>query len=182
MLTIQYFIKKAILLLLGIISVSCSLQCCSNDDHDYPMDNQQFVTQASSSNNFEIAAGALAQSKGVRPEVKNYGQHMVMDHSSVGAEMINLAASKGWTIPTSLQAKEQANLDKLNASTSATFDKDFATIMVASHNDAIAQFNIAGGSEGVRDGQLRAFAVSKLSALNSHLAEATALLTTVNQP
>jgi putative membrane protein len=95
---------------------------------------------------------------------------------------INLAASKGWTIPASLQAREQANLDKLNASTSATFDKDFATIMVASHNDAIALFNIAGGSEGVRDGQLRAFAASKLSALNSHLAEATALLTTVNQP
>jgi putative membrane protein len=174
--------KKFILLLLVIISLSCNFQCCSDDNQEYPMDNQQFVTQASSSNNFEIAAGVLAQSKGVTAAVKSYGQHMVMDHTAAGTALTNLAASKGWTIPTSLQAREQANLDKLNASTSATFDKDFATVMIASHNDAITLFNIAGGSEGVRDGQLRAFAASKLSALNSHLAEATALLTTVNQP
>ena len=173
--------KKSILFLSVIISVSCSLQCCSNDDQDYPLDNQQFVTQASSSNNFEIAAGALAQTKGVNAEVKSYGQHMVMDHSAVGTEMMNLAASKGWTIPASLQPKEQASLDKLNASPSSTFDKDFATIMVASHTNAIDLFSVAGGSQGVRDGELRAFAANKIPSLKSHLAEANTLLTTVSQ-
>jgi putative membrane protein len=173
--------KNLIFYPLLLLTACFSLQCCSNDNDEYPMDNQTFVTQASSSNNFEVAAGAIAQAKGVRAEVKSYGQHMVMDHTGVGAEMISLAQSKGWTIPTSLQPKEQANLDKLNASASSTFDKDFAAIMVASHTDAIDLFTTASGREGVRDGALRSFAAGKLPSLKNHLAEASSLQTLVNQ-
>jgi len=173
--------KNYKLLVLLVLGSALSLQSCSKDNDDYPMDNQTFVTQASSSNNFEISAGAVALIKGVRAEVKNYGQHMVMDHGAVGTEMTNLAQSKGWTIPTGLQAKEQANLDRLNAATAANFDKEFASVMVASHQDAINLFTTASGRDGVRDGDLRAFASSKLPSLTSHLTEATALQATVNK-
>jgi len=173
--------KNYKLLVLLVLGSAITLQSCSKDDDDYQMDNQTFVTQASSSNNFEIAAGAVAQLKGVRAEVKKYGEHMVMDHGAVGTEMMNLAQTKGWTVPTGLQAKEQANLDRLNAATGTTFDKEFASIMVASHQDAINLFTTASGKDGVQDGDLRSFAASKLPSLTAHLADATALQTTVNQ-
>jgi putative membrane protein len=173
--------KNWILLSSVCLTLSLSFQSCSKDDDDYPMDNQSFVTQASSSNNFEVAAGAIAQTKGVRAEVKKYGEHMVMDHGSVGAEMINLAKTKGWSIPASLQAKEQANLDRLIASSSGNFDKEFAAIMVASHKDAIDLFTTASGKDGVRDADLRTFAAGKLPSLTAHLADATILQAAVGQ-
>lgn len=74
------------------------------------MDNQTFVTMASSSNSFEIAAGAMARDKGQSQDVVRYGEHMVNEHGAVGVEMTALAQRKGWTVASTLVAKEQANL------------------------------------------------------------------------
>lgn len=145
------------------------------------MNNQNFVTQASSSNNFEIVAGSLAITKGTSSDVRSYGQHMVTEHTAVGTEMIYLAQSKGWTIPTALQVKEQTNLNTLNNAGTATFDKEFARIMVESHQDAIDLFTTASSKAGVPDADLRNFAATKLPALKAHLADAVNLQTAVNK-
>jgi len=151
-------------------------QSCSKDDQDnYQMDNQSFVTQASSSNNFEIAAGGLAVLKGQDAAIKHYGEHMVNDHGAVGNEMKTLANSKGWNVPVTLAEKEQANLNLLAAANGAAFYKEFARIMVVSHQDAINLFTMASGETGVFDADLRAFAGSKLPSLTNHLKDAQAL-------
>ena len=166
----------AILLLL---STSFYLTSCSKKDSgvNYKIDNQTFVNQASSSNNFEIAAGNLAMTKGQNQLVKQYGAQMVTDHTAVGTEMAALAASKGWTVPApaDLQPKEKALLNTLDSVANETFDLQFADIMIASHEDAIALFEDASGREGVRDADLRNFAASKLPALKTHLEEAKIL-------
>lgn len=164
--------------LLLFVSASLFIQSCDDDDEvNYKMDNQAFVNQASSSNNFEIAAGNLAQTKGQSELVKQYGQHMVTDHTAVGAEMTALATRKGWTVPppADLQPKEQALLNTLDSVTNETFDLQFAAIMIASHRDAVSLFEEASGREGVRDAELRGFAGSKLPALKTHLEGATTL-------
>jgi putative membrane protein len=162
-----------------LFSTSLFIQSCNDDDDqvDYKMDNQVFVNQASSSNNFEVAAGNLASTKGQSQLVKQYGQHMVTDHTAVGAEMTALAATKGWTVPapTDLQPKEKALLNTLDSVTNETFDMQFAAIMIASHEDAISLFEDASGREGVRDADLRNFAANKLPALRTHLEEAKTL-------
>ena len=146
------------------------LQACKKDsDENYTVDNQSFVTQASSSNSFEIQAGAIATQKAQNAEVKHYGEHMTTDHTAVGNEMKSLAAAKGWTKPNALLAKEQANLDKLNNTEPSSFDSEFMKIMVASHQDAITLFSNAAGNMGVYDADLRAFAGSKLPSLKTHL-------------
>jgi len=166
--------------LLLLFGVSLFIQSCGKDNEvDYKMDNQAFVNQASSSNNFEIAAGTLAQTKGQRDVVKQYGEHMVTDHNMVGAELAGLAARKGWAIPapTDLQPKEQAMLKTLDSVTNETFDLQFAAIMIASHQDAVSLFEEASGREGVRDAELRGFAWNKLAVLRTHLEEARTLQT-----
>jgi len=167
---------KTLRTLMMVAFTILSLQACKKDNDDnYAMDNQSFVTQASSSNNFEVLAGAIALQKAQNASVKHYGEHMVTDHTAVGNEMKSLAAAKGWTVPTALQPKEQANLDRLNSMDASVFDTEFMKIMVASHQDAIALFSNATGDMGVYDADLRSFAGAKLPSLKTHLQEAVNL-------
>ncbi|MEH3114352.1 DUF4142 domain-containing protein [Pedobacter terrae] len=149
--------------------------CKKEKDGNYQMDNQSFVTQASSSNNFEVQAGAVAMAKAQNAAVKYYGEHMVTEHTAVGNEMKSLASAKGWVIEASLQPKEQANLQKLNNSDATAFDRAFMEIMVASHQDAITLFSNAASDNGVFDPDLREFATVKLPSLKAHLEEAISL-------
>jgi putative membrane protein len=167
---------KTLKTLMMVALIMLTLQACKKDDNEnYAMNNQSFVSQASSSNNFEIQAGAIATQKGQNAAVKHYGEHMTTDHTAVGNEMKSLATVKGWTIPDALQPKEQGNLDKLNNTDPSLFDSEFMKIMVASHQDAITLFSNAAGNTGVYDADLRAFAEAKLPSLKTHLEEAVKL-------
>jgi putative membrane protein len=168
---------KLLTVFVVLFSTVLTVSSCKKDrDNDFRMSNQDFVDRATSSNNFEIAAGNLAVTKGVSAEVKAYGEHMVQDHSAVGAEMMALANKKGWSIPTNLLPKEQANIDSLNSATGAAFDALFARKMVVSHQEAIDLFETASRANGVPDTELRTWASGKLPALRAHLQEANALL------
>src|SRR5690606_31971119 len=89
--------------IIALVTVLAFQSCDDDDDNNIRIDNQTFVTEASNSNNFEIAAGALAMSKGESELVRNYGNNMVEDHTAVGVELSALAQSKDWTISTELQ-------------------------------------------------------------------------------
>lgn len=165
---------KSLVGIVLILFTTSAIQSC-NDDDDIRMSNQSFVTQASSSNTFEIQAGQLANTKGQDQRIKDYGTHMIADHTAVGLEMAALATAKGWSIPNNLQPKEQTNLNRLNAVTGAQFDQEFIRIMVASHEDAVDLFTSASGRNGVPDSTLRNFAEDKLPALKTHLEQARSL-------
>jgi putative membrane protein len=162
--------------------VATTVSSCTKDDGEeqYSMSNQDFVTKASSSNNFEVSAGTLALTKATNADVKSYGQHMVTDHTAAGLEMKNLASGKGWTVPVTLQTKEQQNLDRLSALSGSAFDKEFVNIMVVSHQDAVALFEKAATTMGVPDVDLRSMASAKLPTLREHLQHATELKLKVN--
>jgi len=171
-------LSTAIIALITVFAI----QSCDDDDVDnIRIDNQTFVTKASNSNNFEIAAGTLAMSKSENQLVKNYGNHMVEDHTAVGVELSALAQSKDWTISTELQAQEKVKIATLTALMGTDFDKEYAKMMVESHEDAVNLFTTASGSNGVMDTELRSFASGKLPTLKAHLEEAQTLKTEVNK-
>jgi putative membrane protein len=173
--------KKLSLTLIMLLGSVFIISSCKKDSDHHTMDNQDFVTQASSANMFEIAAGNLAINNSSNVNVKAFGNHMVTDHGQTGAQMATLANQKGWTIPTTLLAKHQNNLSVLAALTGTAFDKQFAAMMVTSHQETIALFENASDDTGVRDADLRAFASSKLPTLREHLADAQTLQTQVNK-
>jgi len=153
-----------------------AFQSCDDDDVDnIRIDNQTFVTEASNSNNFEIAAGTLAMSKGESELVRDYGNHMVEDHTSVGVQLSALAQSKDWDISIELQAQEKIKIATLTALTGTAFDKEYAKMMVESHEDAVDLFTLASSSNGVMDTELKSFASGKLPTLKTHLEEAQTL-------
>jgi putative membrane protein len=168
--------KKAINLLFAFLGSGIMLASCSKDNNNnFTMTNQDFVNQASSSNNFEIASGSLAKSKGVDDSVKMYGNHMVNDHGTTATEMAALASQKGLTIPIALLPKHQRSIDTLNSLSGSAFDKKYAAMMVLSHRETIALFQQAADNNGVPDQDIRSFATRKLAALRLHLQDALLL-------
>jgi putative membrane protein len=167
---------KKLMFAIAMIGLVAFLQSCkSNDANSYQMDNQAFVNQASSSNNFEVAAGKLAATNSSNSLVQKFGTQMVNEHTSVGTDLAAIAQSKNLNVATTLQAKDQTNINALTALTGAQFDAQFISMMIVSHQDAITLFQNASGAKGVMDGDLRNFAGSKLPALKLHLQEAQTL-------
>jgi putative membrane protein len=168
-------------ILIGVaFLVFVSLVSCKKEKN-YQMANQHFVTQASSGNMFEIAAGNLAMQKGVNAEVKAYGTHMVTDHSAAATEMATMANRKGWTVPAAMIEKHQAKLNMLAGLSGTEFDKQYTDMMVTSHMETIGLFQEASSNIGVPDDELRGFAAGKLPTLNEHLQHAQQLKTQVWQ-
>ena len=67
-----------------------------------------FATEAAQANADEVKLGQLAQQKGTDPAVKQFGQHMVQDHSKANDELTQLAQRKGIELPKELDANHQA--------------------------------------------------------------------------
>lgn len=157
-----------------------TISCEKDSDDDYKMTNQEFVTKVSSSNNFEIAAGNLAQTKGTNGSVKLYGQHIVTEHITTGKQLKSMTDRKSWTVSTTLMADHQQSLQILNAASTAEFDIKFAQLMVRSHEEAVSLFQTAAAKGGVPDVELRSLAAAKLPTLKAHLQKALTLQNTVN--
>src|SRR5690554_5993682 len=166
---------------MAVLFAAVTLQACSDDDDDnIRMDNQTFVTEAASSNMFEIEAGEMAVVRGNSADVKEYGGMMVVDHGATGLEMRALVGRKGWDMPDNLLPKHQQMLDRLDGKTGAEFDREFVSLMVTSHEEAVKLFSDASESNSVSDGDLKRFAGEKLPGLRHHLEEARDLAEQVN--
>ena len=154
----------------------------NDDDNDMVdrMQNQEFVTMAANSNQFEIEAGELATERGSDERVIEYGNHMVMDHGAAGVELTALATTKGWNVPDDLMAEEQEMLEELMMLEGVAFDQEFARQMVLSHQEAVSLFERASGPNGVIDSELREWAGKKLPTLRAHLEDAQELDAQIN--
>ncbi|AOM78881.1 DUF4142 domain-containing protein [Pedobacter steynii] len=162
-------------LVLLLITTIALVSCKDDNNQDYAVSNQEFVTRASGGNNFEVAAGGLAMSKAEKAEVKHYGEHMVTDHTAAGLELKSLASQKNWSISEGLLLKDQAMLAKLAGLSGNAFDREFMRIMVQSHQETVALFETGSSPMGLADADLRAMASSKLPTLKAHLQEAIVL-------
>lgn len=168
---------KFLTVIIVFLGFAVLVQSCKKDDDEYTYgwDSQGFVNEAASINNFEIAAGNLAMIRGASDLVKQYGARMVEEHTAVGTELATLATSKSWTVPGTMQLREQEHWDRIANLTGAEFDMHFADVMVISHRDAKYTFMFASSRKGVPDAELRNFAESKISSLELHLEDAKTL-------
>lgn len=114
----------------------------------------------------EVRLGQLAATKGTNPKVKEFGKHMVGDHSKAGTELKMLADKKGIKIPAK-DSKSDKDFDKLNKLSGADFDKQYVDMMVADHKADVAAFQKE--AEKGSDPNLKAWAGKTLPTLQSHL-------------
>jgi putative membrane protein len=163
--------------LFAVLFLAFAFQSCKSDDDDanYQMENQTFVTQALTSNRFEVAAATLAQSKAQNAQIKQFASKMIAEHTAMGVDLTDLAKSMELAIPTSLEQEDQDNINMLGLYTGTTFEKEFTRMMVASHEKAVNLFSQAASNTGVPAADLRHFAEMKTPSLQQHLKEAQAL-------
>ena len=115
----------------------------------------------------EINFGRLAADQASSPDVKQFGQHMVDDHTK-GLEEVNKAADKaGLATAQTMGAKDKDMFTKLSSMKGADFDKEYITSQVAAHKDAVALFQ-AESKNGKND-DLKAVADKLLPTLQHHL-------------
>src|SRR5436305_10378664 len=129
--------------------------------------DQTFVTKAAHGGLAEVKLGTLATQKAENPDVKAFGQQMVDDHSKANDELKQLASGKGITLPTDIDAKDQATYDHLSKLSGAAFDRAYMQHMVADHRTDVAEFRHESQSGG--DSDVKAWAAKTLPTLEHHL-------------
>jgi putative membrane protein len=126
-----------------------------------------FAKEAAIGGMSEVELGRLAVEKGTDPAVKQFGQHMVDDHSKANAELKTIAAQAGVQLPAEVDAKQKKIFAKLSSLSGAAFDHAYIDDMVKDHQEDIALFEKAAASAG--DSPIKQFAADKLPTLREHL-------------
>ncbi|MDQ3919775.1 MAG: DUF4142 domain-containing protein, partial [Acidobacteriota bacterium] len=92
--------------------------------------DEKFAMAAAMGGLEEVELGRIAAQKGASDEVRQFGQRMVDDHTRANEELMRVASGKGWTPPAALDAKHQAEMQKLSAMSGEKFDKAYVKMMV----------------------------------------------------
>lgn len=101
------------------------------------MADKKFVKKAMEMNMAEVQLGQMAADKGGAQDVKQFGQKMVTDHTKLNDQLKPIAQQCGIVGPTSLNAKNQALMSKLQGESGDQFDKTYIKSMVKGHSMAL---------------------------------------------
>ena len=78
-----------------------------------PSADRKFIEKAAIGGMTEVQMGKLAQEKGTRKEVKDFGARMVTDHTKANEELQKVASAKGITVPGAIDKSHRKDIDKL---------------------------------------------------------------------
>jgi putative membrane protein len=129
--------------------------------------DKNFMLAAAESGMLEVRLGGIAEKKGTRQEVKDFGAMMVSDHGKAGEELKAVAAKNGVTLPSALDAEHKAIVKRLRNLSGAAFDQAYVEEMVKAHTKDASAFETA--SKNAKDPDLKAFAQRTLPIIKTHL-------------
>jgi putative membrane protein len=131
-----------------------------------PPEVASFMEEAAMGGMAEVELGKLAEQRAANPKVKQFGKRMVTDHSKVNAQLKQLAARKGVTLPKDIGSEHEALRTKLSGLSGADFDKAYIDAMKEDHEKDIDAFKQAAASSPDKD--VRSFAKKTLPTLEAH--------------
>jgi putative membrane protein len=126
-----------------------------------------FVFKAAQGGAAEVKLGQLASENAVNAAVKAFAQHMVDDHNKANDDLKGIAEKENMTLPTDLNAKDQARYHKLSGESGIQFDHDYVRVMVKDHRQDVKAFQ-KEAKKG-KNPQIKDFAARTLPVLQSHL-------------
>ena len=129
--------------------------------------DRRFITEAAHGGMFEVELGREVASKATNDDVKQFAQRMVDDHGKANDQLKKLAGDKGVDVPSSLDAKHKAEMDRITKLSGAELDKSYMSNMLRDHEKDVREFRHA--SEQATDPEVKSFASSTLPTLEEHL-------------
>lgn len=132
-----------------------------------PAFDSEFMTKAASGGMLEVQLGQQVAQKATMPDVKQFAQQMVTDHTKANNELKALAAQKNITLPTTLGEDQQKVYDEVLAEKGAELDKKYVSAMLDDHKKDIAEYQEAVTKAG--DADIKTLAQKTLPVLQMHL-------------
>ena len=129
--------------------------------------DREFVTKAAEGGQQEVMMAQMAVDKASNPDVKQFAQRLVDDHSKANEELKTLASSKGLTLPAENATKTQKMKNDMGKHSGAMFDREYMKDMIKDHQKDIAMFE-REARDG-RDSDVKAWAEKTLPTLREHL-------------
>lgn len=143
----------------------------------------KFVRTAAESGMAEVRMGQLIKESAQSPELRQFGERLVTDHTKANQELNQIAATKGVSPPSQPAQKHEKMLEHLSKLKGAEFDRAAQKHAVMHHQEDVQLFEKA--SRNLNDSELKAFASRTLPVLKEHLEMAKKLqaqATTETQP
>ncbi|GHE35399.1 DUF4142 domain-containing protein [Sphingobacterium griseoflavum] len=154
---------------LGTLGIAGSTATAQIDTVTKATIDQDFVNNVISLNRFEIALASQAMERSSSQDIKQFAQKIVTAHTRTMDELEQAAAAKKLVLPDAIAENQADILKSMGELSGADFDSAFKDVMVKSHQDAIALFELGSGESGIHDPELRTWAGEQIPALKSHL-------------
>jgi putative membrane protein len=132
--------------------------------------DSKFITKAAQGNMAEVKLGQLAQDKASNQAVKDFGKQMVDDHTKALDNLKKVASDDGVSMPSSINAKDQALYDRLSKLSGSDFDRQYMAAMVKDHETDVAEFRKESNS--AKTANVKEYASTTLPTLEEHLTHA----------
>ena len=130
-------------------------------------DDADFARDAATGGTAEVQLGQIAGERATSPEVKDFGRRMQKDHSKANDELKNIASKKDIKLPSQLEGKHKATVDRLSNLKGRDFDREYMSAMVNDHKETVEKFERA--SDKGKDPEIRKFAKDHVPILKKHL-------------
>jgi putative membrane protein len=114
----------------------------------------------------EVQLGRLASEKGSSPDVKQFGERMVTDHSQLGQRLQQLASNLNVTPEQQLGPEQQNTVSRLEKLSGKAFDREYMKAMVSDHGKDISEFERVANQATNTD--IKQFASEALPMLREH--------------
>lgn len=143
-----------------------------------PLSDASFVSNATIGGMFEVESSKLALAKVTRPELKQFAQTMIDDHTAANDELKALVTQGKVAgvkaVPKTLDAEHKKKLDELKAAEKGiAFDQKYYELQLEGHAAAVDLFTQE--STVGQDGALKQWAAKTLPKLKEHKTHIEAL-------
>lgn len=163
-----YMKTKPLTFAAALAAVLCvsSVYAADKSDNSSAMD-KTFIMKAANGGMTEVELGKIAAQKGASQDIKDFGSRMVKDHSKANDQLKEVASKVNVTVPSKLDAKHQAMVDKMSGLSGAAFDQAYAKAMVKDHEEDISEFKMA--DKQVKNADLKKFIEKTVPVMQEHL-------------
>jgi putative membrane protein len=132
--------------------------------------NRDVINRAAAANLLEVRLGQAAQKQAENPSVKQYGQRMEADHSSMQKQWMSVARQNDIDFRVNLTPQQLEQVYRLKDLRGSAFDRAYMAAMVQNHQEDVTAFQAARNTAISAD--IRQLIDVALPSLQEHLTQA----------
>ena len=136
-------------------------------------DEQTFIQKAATSDQTEIKLARLALERASIPEIKQFAQTMVTDHTKSTSLLKPIAVDHSVVLSENPEPQADENFKRLEELSGAAFDRTYIEIMVTDHEEMLHAFEVEAAKAA--DSKLKDFIATVQPVVAHHLEMAKAI-------